>query len=268
MDASALLAQARDRTMTTVDAVRGAAGTVAGVVPFDAISRALAEMDRAAEERHRPDDPARAVSAELIALGANLAGAGLAAAGSVTRLARLPASVPAMVTLAANVPQLRAAARARIGPSWAEPLVAAGESAVAALAGQPTGLLVDAVHRVQRLTEARARQRVWERRADALFEDGDPEVLSPRPRPWPRRSSIRCRGRRRHRGNTPGSTSARRCRRSPRGAWGWTAVHHGVVNVAFERDARELPGHPRSYSGWRGPGPPPTVGGGEVVPRR
>ncbi|BCB83983.1 hypothetical protein Psuf_012960 [Phytohabitans suffuscus] len=144
------------------------------VVPFERMSRVLAEVDRAAEERKRPDDPSTAVTTELLALGLNLAGAGVAAAGGLTRMARLPQAVPALVSAAVNVPQLRTAVRSTLGPTWSEPAVAAGEAALGALAGQPVGLLVDAVHRVQRLAEARSRAAAWSRRAGKLFADDAP----------------------------------------------------------------------------------------------
>ncbi|MFD0742629.1 HAD-IC family P-type ATPase [Phytohabitans flavus] len=89
-------------------------------------------------------------------------------------MARLPAAVPALISAAVNVPQLRSAVRSRLGPTWSEPVVAAGEAALGALAGQPVGLMVDAVHRVQRLTEARARAAAWARRAGDLFADDAP----------------------------------------------------------------------------------------------
>ncbi|MDQ7905843.1 HAD-IC family P-type ATPase [Phytohabitans sp. ZYX-F-186] len=139
--------------------------------PFDKVSRFLAEVDRAAVARTQPDEPSTAVTTELLALGVNLAGAGVAAAGVLTRTARLPDSVPALVSAAVNVPQLRTSVRSRLGPAWSEPVVAAGEATLSALAGQPVGLLVDAVHRVQRLSEARARAAAWRRRAGELFTE-------------------------------------------------------------------------------------------------
>jgi cation-transporting P-type ATPase I len=159
-------------------------------LPFDRVSRLLAEVDRAAQGHARPDDPSTAVTTELLALGVNLAGAGAAAAGGLTRMARLPAAVPALVSAAVNVPQLRTAVRSSLGPTWSEPVVAAGEAALGALAGQPVGLLVDAVHRVQRVTEARARAAAWTRRAGELFAEDAPlpddeERSADRPRPLP-----------------------------------------------------------------------------------
>jgi cation-transporting P-type ATPase I len=170
--------------------LRRAAEKAISAAPFDTVGGALSRLSAAAEARARPDDPATAVSGELLALGAHLAGAGLAAAGGLTRVSRLPVSVPALVSAASNVPQLRSALRSRLGPQRAEPLVAAGEAAFNVLAGQPAGMLVDAVHRVQRLAEARARERAWTRRAGELFaadgpEEDDPAVPAGRPRLLP-----------------------------------------------------------------------------------
>ncbi len=170
--------------------VRRAADRAASSFPFEPVSRALAELGAAAEEQSVPDDPPVAVSAELVALGAHLVGAGVAAAGGLTRAARLPVSVPALLTAATNVPHVRAAVHARLGPGRAEPALAIAEAAASAMAGQPVGLLVDAVHRVQRVVEARARHRAWMRRAGQLFgdvgdEEVEPAVAEPRPVPLP-----------------------------------------------------------------------------------
>jgi cation-transporting ATPase I len=171
--------------------LRRAAGKVVSAAPFETVTHALSGLSAAAEQRARPDDPAAAVSGETLALAAHLAGAGLAAVVSRTQAARLPASVPSLITAVTNLPQLRAALRSRLGPERAEPLLATGEAAANVLAGQPGGMLVDAVHRVQRLSEARARQHTWARRAGDLFtadggpEEDDPAVSAGRPQLLP-----------------------------------------------------------------------------------
>jgi cation-transporting P-type ATPase I len=169
--------------------VRRSADRVLGAFPFKPVSTALAELGAAAEAEVEPDDPIVSPSGELLALGAHLAGAGLAMVGGLSRRARLPVAAPTLVTTVTNVPQVRAAIRSRLGPNRAEPVLALGEAAVNALSGQPVGMLVDAVHRMQRLTEALARERAWERRAGDLFAPGTPEEAgeapAPRPRPLP-----------------------------------------------------------------------------------
>jgi cation-transporting ATPase I len=165
---------------------------VAATHPVESVSRALAQLGAAADEQPAGEPP-EAVSAELAALGVHLAGAGLAVAGSLTRLARLPVGVPALLSTAANIPHVRAALQARLGPNHVEPGLAAAEAAVGALAGSPAGMLVDAVHRVQRLAEARARERVWRKQqADGGVEEepggnhtAAEEKVPPRPRPLP-----------------------------------------------------------------------------------
>ncbi|MBX6355961.1 MAG: hypothetical protein IRZ05_08925, partial [Micromonosporaceae bacterium] len=170
--------------------LRQAARKATRLLPFDAVAGTLSGLSATAEKQTGPDDPTTAVSREMVALGANLAGAGLAAAGRLSRVSRLPVVVPALASATANVPQLRAVIRAKLGPDRVEPLLAAGEAALTVLSGQPGGMLVDALHRVQRLSEARARQGAWARRARELFTPDGPEqedtaVSAGRPRPLP-----------------------------------------------------------------------------------
>ena len=163
--------------------------------PVESVSRALAHLGASADEQPAAEPP-EAVSAELAALGVHLAGTGLAVAGRLTRLARLPIGAPALLSTAINIPQVRAALQARLGPNLAEPGLAAAEATAGAFAGAPTGMLVDAVHRVQRLAEARARERVWrEQQAEdggaaeaadpAAAAEGVEEEVPPRPQPLP-----------------------------------------------------------------------------------
>ena len=59
--------------LTGIGADMRVPGLLTRVVPFDKMSRLLAEVDRAAEGRKQPDDPSTAVTTEVLALGLNLA---------------------------------------------------------------------------------------------------------------------------------------------------------------------------------------------------
>ncbi|WP_239679567.1 cation-translocating P-type ATPase [Natronosporangium hydrolyticum] len=177
--------------MNGVAALRRLAGSAGRILPVERLSELLGEWERAATSEPAASGSPVAGSArgELITLGTYVLGAGLATVGSVTRAARLPAAVPALTSVAANVPQLREVLRARLGAGRAERLVATGESVLGVLAGQPAGLLVTAIHSGQKVLEAQARERVWARRAPGLFTIGgtlaeDPAAAG-RPVPLP-----------------------------------------------------------------------------------
>jgi cation-transporting ATPase I len=171
--------------VSTVEALRRVVGAAGRLLPVDKVHHLLAEMERSVTSAGEGDPPTAeppvgAANSELVTLGTYVVGAGLATVGSLTRLSRLPSAVPAFASAVTNLPQLREAARARLGPARTERLVATGESVLAVLAGHPAGLLVNAVHSSQRIREARARERVWARRAPALFAaalgSGPPEA--------------------------------------------------------------------------------------------
>lgn len=155
--------------MIGLGALRQAAGTAGRLLQVDRISELLAGIEHAAGDDPRPAEPPLGSAArELVTCGINVAGSGLAAVGSVTRLSRLPAAVPTLASTVTNVPQLREALRARLGAARAERLIAGGESLLGVLAGHPAGPLVSAVHGLQRVAEARAREQAWRRWAPAL----------------------------------------------------------------------------------------------------
>lgn len=145
-----------------------------------AFSHRLSELEHRAESAV-PHSPSSAVAHEVAALGIHLAGVGLATVGSLTRLSglsrlsRLADTVPVLVGTTANLPQIREWVRLAPG---GEILLTTGETVLSVFTGAPAGPLVDAIHRLQRVNEARARQRVWDSRRRDLFTDdaaGPPE---------------------------------------------------------------------------------------------
>lgn len=145
--------------------------TAAGrMLQVDRVSQALSDLEHRAAAAQAPPEPATGgPRRELITLGVHLAGAGLATAGAVTRAARLPVVVPALAGTLTNVPQLREAMYATVGRDRTERLLAAADAGLAAFSGQPVGQVVNIVHGLQRLAEARSRERAWQRRAGALL---------------------------------------------------------------------------------------------------
>ncbi len=176
-----------------MSALEHAAARVVDTPPFHLVAQTLSRVGSLAEARAEADDPEITVAGERLALAANLAGAGVAAFGGLTRVGRLPDVVPALLSVATNVPHLRAGIRSWLGPRWSEPVLAGAESLTHALAGEPAGLLVDAVHRAQRLAEAQARTLAWQRQAPRLLADHEPDepetvsenVVPARPCPLP-----------------------------------------------------------------------------------
>lgn len=158
--------------MNTRRALRRIAIAAERVLQVDRVSQALSHIEhRASVAKVAAEPVAGAAWRELVSLGLHLAGASLATAGVLTRSARLPATVPAFVGAVVNVPQLREALNATLGPHRAERVLAVGDAGLAVVSGQPASELVNTVHGLLRWTEARARQRAWQRRARALLTD-------------------------------------------------------------------------------------------------
>ena len=155
----------------TVEAVEEAHGTEA-----ETFARWKAEI---------PGDRSAEYSA-VVALAADLAGAGLAAAGRVSRLPLLPRAGRLPIVLAESQPRLRAAVENRLGKGPSDLAFQLSNSAAYAATADPFPLAVDVVHRALGLVEARSRRLVWERREPELSSSGFPSVCAPRqPRPVP-----------------------------------------------------------------------------------
>lgn len=142
--------------------------------------------------RDRPDHPGddEPVSRNLVALGADVAGLGLALVAGTRRFRLLPIGVDtaALGALAENVGVLRGALEQRVPAPVVELGLAVFNGLASGLAQGPLGPAVDIVDRVALLAEIDARRRAWDRREpDWCAAPSGPPVgrLRPRPRPAP-----------------------------------------------------------------------------------
>ncbi|MEU9888144.1 cation-translocating P-type ATPase [Sphaerisporangium sp. NPDC051011] len=122
------------------------------------------EMDVAEEAddvpctaRHGADHHARA----LIELGASVAGVGMTVVGRITRVAKAPAALPALLQLAEATPRVRSELERRVGRPTANLMFATTRFTAQTIALRPFGLVIDSVAAAGRLTEARAGVRAW-----------------------------------------------------------------------------------------------------------
>lgn len=137
-----------------------------------------------------PTNPAQVLT-QAVAVGANLAGIGYAAAAPLLRLPRLPAVVPAVVALIDSTPWPREALRSRVGRQAAELVFAVGGAAGNTLAQRPFTLFMDACYRFCLLREAQAakqRMAAWgaELGASPGSHRSEPVDTGQRPTPLPR----------------------------------------------------------------------------------
>ncbi|MFN8016616.1 MAG: heavy-metal-associated domain-containing protein [Acidimicrobiales bacterium] len=149
-----------------------------------------------AEERfphHQPDHPddLEPIQRRAIAVAADVVGLGFVAAGQGLRLARIPAEIPGLVSLADSQPRIRRLLEDRIGPP-ATDLVVAGANATAQALGQgAVGLVVDVAQHSVRIGEQLARRTTWREQEADLIEGPHsvrhhPVDLPPRPGPLPK----------------------------------------------------------------------------------
>ncbi|MEZ0076080.1 HAD-IC family P-type ATPase [Planotetraspora sp. GP83] len=126
-----------------------------------------------------------------LSLAGSLAGTGLALAGRVTHIWRLPPTLPTLVQLAEHTPRVRRGLERRMGVHATDLLFATTRLVTQTLGQRPAGLLVDSLAAAGRYAEARAGLDAWARR-EAEFagrEGGYHHVRpakAPRPAPLPR----------------------------------------------------------------------------------
>ena len=184
-----------------VDAIIGRAVILfdPSAVELDDLVSAIEDVEEShgtAEERfphHQPDHPddLEPIQRRAMAAAADVVGLGVVVAGQTLRLARIPAEIPALVSLADSQPRIRGVLERRLGPP-ATDLVVAGANATAQALGQGAiGLLVDVTHQSARIGEQLARRSVWREREGALIEGPHsvrhrPVDLAPRPVPLPK----------------------------------------------------------------------------------
>ena len=147
-------------------------------------------FDRARRtEREHPGDiePQRR---QLLALGADLAGLGLGAAGRLLRLGRLPTELASLVPLVESTPRVRRGIESLVGRATADVALALTNGIVQGLAQGPAGLVLDAAQRLLLMAEIAARLQVWRAREAELsatpgHQRTRPISLPPRGTPLP-----------------------------------------------------------------------------------
>ncbi|RCG31320.1 cation-translocating P-type ATPase [Sphaerisporangium album] len=107
--------------------------------------------------RHAADQQARA----LVELGAGIVGVGMTVVGRVTRVAKVPATLPALLQLAEATPRVRHELERRVGRPTANLMFATTRFTAQTLALRPFGLVIDSLAAAGRLAEARAGLRAW-----------------------------------------------------------------------------------------------------------
>ncbi|MFE3450410.1 HAD-IC family P-type ATPase [Nonomuraea sp. NPDC059194] len=101
-----------------------------------------------------------------VSLGLHLAGTGLALAGQVARLPKLPPAVPAALALAEHAPRIRRELERHLGQPAADLLVASSRFVAQTLAMRPVSMLIDSVAAAGRYVDACAGRRAWELREE------------------------------------------------------------------------------------------------------
>lgn len=184
-----------------VDAILGRAVILFDpeAIEVDDIVSTLEDVEEAhglADERfphHLPDHPddLEPVQRRAFAVGADLVGLGVVAAGQTLRLARIPAEIPGLVSLADSQPRIRRAIEDRLGPPATDLVVAGANAAAQALGQGALGLMVDVTQHGVRIGEQLARRSAW-RAHEHRFIEGPHSVrhdaveLPPRPVPLPK----------------------------------------------------------------------------------
>jgi cation-transporting ATPase I len=164
---------------------------------------ALLDVIEAFEERHGLDDqpyssaghqPSRqTVVREAALIGVYLTGGGAALAGRFLKAAPLPILPPGVATLIAMAdaaPQVRMNFERRIGRPATDLILGTGVVVTHVLAFQPSGPLINSVHRLIRIAEMRGHLKTWDRYAKRLAPvpgafTAEPFAVPPRPVPMP-----------------------------------------------------------------------------------
>ncbi|MFG3438955.1 HAD-IC family P-type ATPase [Nonomuraea sp. NPDC047897] len=113
-------------------------------------------------------DGAEQQARAAVSLGLHLVGAGVALAGQLARVPRLPPVVPAVTSLVEHTPRVRREIEERLGRRTAEAVLASTRLVSHALALRPVTLLIDSAAAAGRYLDARAGRRAWETREAEL----------------------------------------------------------------------------------------------------
>jgi cation-transporting ATPase I len=163
--------------------------------PLDALLEVIEDVealhDVSGESFSGVGQPGRqAVLREVGLAGAYLAGGGAAVAGRLIGASPLPPAVATLAGMADASPQVRHGLVRRIGRPATDLILGTGVIISHVLAHQPTGPVINSVHRLIRVAELRAHAEAWNRRARHLaptpgaFQAG-PLNVPPRPMPLP-----------------------------------------------------------------------------------
>ncbi|TMR94953.1 cation-translocating P-type ATPase [Nonomuraea basaltis] len=126
-----------------------------------------------------------------VGLGLHLAGTGMAMAGALARLPRLPVAAPIFLALIEHTPRIRGELEQRIGKPAVDTVLATGRIVTGTLAMRPISLLIDSVAAAGRYIDARAGREAWERREEEFAAEKGAyrhtrTATTPRPAPLPR----------------------------------------------------------------------------------
>ncbi len=151
----------------------------------DAVAQVEQDHDMATLPRDRPMHPGgfEPVFDELLALGADVLGAGLGLAGRFAPRLELPPETMALVYGMDLLPALRRRLDTRFGSVRVELGLALAGSVIGAAAHTPLSAFTDAGLRAVELPAALARRHVWESRAPALAATAGLAEARPQPRP-------------------------------------------------------------------------------------
>ncbi|MEU7895646.1 cation-translocating P-type ATPase [Nonomuraea sp. NPDC049152] len=175
--------------------VNGALGCV--FVGCDASTADLDKLVAIVDELDVDEGPAAGLTAldgveqqarAAVSLGLHLVGTGLALAGQVARLPKLPPAVPAVLSLAEHTPRIRRELERYMGRPATDALVASSRVVTQTLSMRPLGMLIDSVAAAGRYIDSCAGRRAWELREEE-FADADGSYrhtrVAERPRPVP-----------------------------------------------------------------------------------
>ncbi|MGI8493097.1 MAG: HAD-IC family P-type ATPase [Acidimicrobiales bacterium] len=143
-----------------------------------------------------PESPAdrEPIRRHWLALGADVAGLGLAGLGRLLRSTPFPVEAASVVTLIDNEPRLRRFLESRLGSPATDLGLAVANALGQSLTQGPLGLLIDGAHRATLLSEAVARRSAFETAEARRWGQGPPrsrprdfygDLSSPRPVPLP-----------------------------------------------------------------------------------
>jgi cation-transporting ATPase I len=140
--------------------------------------QAVEDVHGAADERFphdRPDHPAdrEPLQRNVFAIVADVVGVGVATGVQALRVARIPAEIPGLISIADSQPRVRRLLENRLGRPATDVTLVTANALSQALGQGPLGLVVDIAHRVNVVGELQARLAVWERREPEIVGDRD-----------------------------------------------------------------------------------------------